>query len=256
VTGRYNPAVAPPTPPSAPLAGRVALVTGGSRGIGAAVCAALAEAGATVAVNYRSDRTAAARVTNGDGSIWQADVADSAAVRHMVDGVVARHGRLDVAVANAGVWRGGRVEDIADEAWQTVIDTSLGGAFNLARSAMPALRRSPHGRFIAIGSAIGIMGFAGDAAYASAKAGLIGLVRSLAKEVGRDGVTVNAVAPGFVETEMTRDVSERARARMLERTALGRPAQPEEVASAVRYLACDGAYVTGEVLVIDGGMSL
>ena len=189
-------------------------------------------------------------------SAWQADVTDPLAVESLVDGVVERHGRLDIVVANAGVWRGGRVEDIDPGAWRHVLDTSLGGAFHVARASVPVMRAAGYGRFVVISSVIGMIGFPGDAAYASAKAGLIGFVRSLAKEVGSDSITVNAVAPGFVETEMTADVSERARAHLLRRAVIARAGRPEEVAKAVRYLVCDGSYTTGQVMVVDGGLGL
>jgi 3-oxoacyl-[acyl-carrier protein] reductase len=251
-------ALPPPPVPQTPLAGQVALVTGGSRGIGAAIARTLAGAGATVAINYRSDRQAAERVAAecGTASLWPADVADAEAVEAMVREVGDAHGRLDIAVANAGVWHGGPVDELDPRAWREVLDTSLGGAFNLARAVTPPMRAAGYGRFVAIGSVIGLVGFPGDAAYAAAKAGLVGFVRSLAKEVGRDGVTANVVAPGFVETDMTAAVSDRSRERLLQRAIIRRPGHPDEVAAAVRYLACDGAYVTGQVLVVDGGLVL
>ena len=241
-----------------PLTGRVALVTGGSRGIGAAISRSLGEAGAMVAVNYVRDAEAAHDVADSlgqDASIWRADVADEAQVSAMVDGVADRHGRLDVLVVNAGTWRGGPIEDLPFESWHAVIETSLTGAYHLVRASVPALRKAG-GTVVVMSSVIGLVGFAGDAAYAAAKAGLLGLVRSLAKELGRDGVTVNAVAPGFVETDMTEAVSAGSRERMVRRTVLRRPGRAEEVAAAVRYLVCDATYVTGHTLVVDGGFSL
>lgn len=243
----------------APLRGRSALVTGGSRGIGAAISRELNACGATVAVNYRSDHAAAEAVVGelGDGaSAWAADVADLASVETMVAGVTERYGGLDVLVVNAGVWRGGLIEQLAPSDWSLVVDTSLTGAYHLVRAALPALRQGDYGRVVVVSSVIGLIGYAGDSAYASAKAGLFGFVKSVAKECGRDGVTVNAIAPGFVETEMTEDVPERARERMVARTSLRRPGTPEEIAHAVRFLACDGSYVTGQTLVVDGGLSL
>ncbi|HTR75226.1 MAG TPA: 3-oxoacyl-ACP reductase family protein [Solirubrobacterales bacterium] len=244
---------------SAPLAGRTALVTGGSRGIGAAISRELNAAGADVAVNYRSDRAAAEAVLAdlGEGaSAWQADVADGEAVSKMVDEVTARHGGLDVLVVNAGVWRGGPIDRLAPADWSLVVDTSLTGAYHLVRAALPRMKEAGFGRVIVVSSAIGLIGFPGDGAYAAAKAGLLGFVKSISKEGGRDGVTVNAVAPGFVETDMTGEVPERARERMLSRTSLRRPGTPEEIALAVRFLACEGSYVTGQTLVVDGGLSL
>jgi 3-oxoacyl-[acyl-carrier protein] reductase len=237
---------------------RVALVSGGSRGIGAAIARSLAAAGLTVVVNYVRDGAAAQRVVRelgGDASAWQADVTDRAAVDAMIAEVLERYGRLDTLVINGAAWRGGRIDALAPEAWQTVIDTSLTGAYHLLRAATPALRKNT-GRIVVISSVIGIVGFPGDAAYASAKAGLFGLVRSVAKELGRDGVTVNAVAPGFIETDMTREVSTPAREHMLRRTVLRRFGEVDDVAAAVRFLVCDAGYVTGHTLVVDGGLSL
>jgi 3-oxoacyl-[acyl-carrier protein] reductase len=244
---------------SRPLAGRVALVTGASRGLGAAITIELAAAGATVVVNYRSDADAAAAVVAaaGEGAwSWKADVTRTEEASTLVDAISAHDGRLDVLVANAGVWRGGRVDELAHEDWQLVLDTSLGGAFNVIRAAVPALRRSGHGRIVAISSIIGLIGFPGDSAYATAKAGLVGLVRSLAKELGRDGVTVNAVAPGLIDTDMTASVPAGSREHMLKRACIRRAGQPHEVARAVRFLVCDGDYVTGQVLAVDGGLGL
>jgi 3-oxoacyl-[acyl-carrier protein] reductase len=242
-----------------PLSGRVALVTGASRGLGAAITFELARAGATVAVNYQTDGRAAAAVVAAAGAgAWslQADVRDAEEASTLVDAVSDRAGGLDVVIANAGVWRGGRIDELAPEDWQLVLDTSLGGAFNVIRAAAPALRRSGRGRIVAIGSIIGLIGFPGDSAYATAKAGLVGLVRSLAKELGRDGITVNAVAPGLIDTDMTASLPQTSRERLLSRTCIRRPGQPEEVARAVRFLVCDGDYVTGQVLAVDGGLGL
>jgi 3-oxoacyl-[acyl-carrier protein] reductase len=241
-----------------PLAGQVALVTGGSRGIGAAISGTLAAAGATVAINYVRDSETAERLAadlTPTPSLWRADVADRTQVDAMIAGILETHARLDVLVINAGVWRGGKVRDLSAEDWRTVIETSLTGAYHLAAAASPVLTPD-NGRIIVMSSVIGIVGFPGDSAYASAKAGLFGLVRSLAKELGSDGMTVNAVAPGFIDTDMTRAVSGESRERMIRRTALRRAGHVDEVAAAVRYLACDATYVTGHTLVVDGGFSL
>jgi 3-oxoacyl-[acyl-carrier protein] reductase len=234
----------------------VALVTGGSRGIGAAVTKELAASGLVVAINYRSDRRSAEATLGSidSGSLWQADVTDRAETAEMVDGIVGRHGRIDVVVINAGVWRGGRIEDLSSDDWGTVLATSLDGAFHVARAVVPPMRAAGHGRVVVVSSVVGLIGFPGDGAYATAKAGLFGLVRALAKEVAQDGITVNAVAPGFVETDMTAAVSEKGRQLMIEGTLLGRPGRPEDVASAVRFLALDAAYTTGHTLAVDGGM--
>ncbi len=136
-----------------------------------------------------------------------------------------------------------------------MLDTSLGGAYHVARAVVPGMRERGFGRIVVIGSVIGLVGFAGDSAYATAKAGLLGLTRSLSKELGRDGITVNAVLPGFIETDMTAEVPDRSRERMVSRTALDRPGTPGEVAAGVRFLAAEGSYVTGHTLLIDGGFS-
>ncbi len=242
-----------------PLSGAVALVTGGSRGIGAAIARALDAAGASVAVNYRREADAANELVatfRHAGSAWQADVAREAEAAHLVDAVCRQHGRLDILVLNAGVWRGGRVERLASDDWSAVLETALGGAFYVSRAAIPHIRAAGAGRIIVISSVIGAIGYPGDAAYATAKAGLIGFTRSLSKELGPDGITVNAVLPGLVDTDMTAAIPDGSRERLIGRTSLGRAGTPEDVAAAVRYLAGDGGYVTGHCLVVDGGLSL
>jgi 3-oxoacyl-[acyl-carrier protein] reductase len=241
------------------LHGRVALVTGGSRGIGAGIARALHTAGATVVIGYRSraaDAEALCAELGERVTSVRADVCDTADSERLVATAVAAHGRLDALVLNAGVWHGARIEELAEADWKTVLDTSLGGAFRITRAALPTMRAGGFGRIVAISSAIGLIGFPGDTAYAAAKAGVVGFVRALAKEVGRDGITVNAVAPGFVETEMTAAVPAIARERMLGRASLRRAGRVEEIAAAVRFLVVDGSYVTGHTLVVDGGLSL
>lgn len=242
-----------------PLLGKSALVTGGSRGIGAAISRELSGAGAAVAVNYLSNEAAARSVVDelGDGATaWQADVGDPDAVAAMVDAVADHYGSLDVLVVNAGVWRGGAVEQLTREDWSLVLDTSLTGAYNLVRAALPRMRGGDYGRVIVLSSVIGLIGYQGDSAYAAAKAGLIGFVKAVSKECGREGITVNAIAPGFVETDMTESVPDRARERLLARTSLRRAGTPAEIAAAARFLACEGSYVTGQTIVVDGGLTL
>jgi 3-oxoacyl-[acyl-carrier protein] reductase len=238
---------------------RVALVTGGTRGIGAAVSRRLAAEGALVAANYRGDAHSAEAILEQLGpeaTTWAADVGDTSAAARMVGDVIAHYGRLDVVVANAGVWRGGLVENISPEDWATVLNASLSGAYNVVRAALPTMRAAGYGRIVAVSSVVGLIGWPGDAAYAAAKAGLIGLVKSLAKETGRSGITVNAVAPGFIETDMTAAVPAASREQLLRRVSILRPGAAEEVAAAVRYLVCEGDYVTGHTLVVDGGLRL
>jgi 3-oxoacyl-[acyl-carrier protein] reductase len=174
----------------------------------------------------------------------------------MVAGVLRAHGRLDILVLNAGVWQGGPIATLPPKAWQIVLDTALNGAFQLVQAALPAMRAQHYGRVVAITSVIGLIGYPGDTAYATAKAGLNGFVRSLAKEVGRDGITVNAVAPGLIRTDMTTAIPQASKQRLLGRCAIRRLGTADDVAGAVEYLVCDGAYVTGQVLVVDGGLSL
>jgi 3-oxoacyl-[acyl-carrier protein] reductase len=239
------------------LDGQVALVTGGSRGIGAGIARALAAVGATVAITYatRSDAADAVAAEIG-GSAWQCDAKNMTAVQALVDGVVARHGRLDIVVSNAGVWRGGWVHKLSADDWSTVMETSLGGAFNLAHAAVPVWKEQNAGCFIAIGSVVGVVGFAGDVPYAAAKAGMSGFVKALAKETGRYNVNANVVAPGPIRTDLTAEVSDASWAKMLERTLIPREGTVDDVAEACVYLATGGKFVTGQVLVVDGGMTL
>jgi NAD(P)-dependent dehydrogenase (short-subunit alcohol dehydrogenase family) len=239
------------------LDGKVALITGGSRGIGAAIARGMAAEGATVAITYIS-RPDAAEAVAGEtgGSAWQCDAKDLDAVLQLVDDVVARHGRLDIAVSNAGVWRGGWIEKLRYEDWNTVIETSLGGAFNLARAVTPVMKDQKAGCFITIGSVVGVSGFPGDVPYASAKAGMAGLVKALAKEVGRHNVTANVVAPGPIRTDLTAEVPDASWEKMLARTLLPRECSTEDVAETCVFLASGGRFITGQVIVVDGGMTL
>lgn len=239
------------------LDGQVALVTGGSRGIGAGIARAFAAEGATVAITYATRPEAGEAVAAEiGGSAWKCDARDAAAVQQLIAELVARHGRLDIVVSNAGVWRGGWVHKLTEDDWTTVMETSLGGAFHLAHAAVPVWREQGSGCFIAIGSVVGVVGFAGDVPYAAAKAGMSGFVKALAKETGRYNVSANVVAPGPIRTDLTAGVSDASWAKMLERTLLPREGTVEDVAEACVYLAAGGRYVTGQVLVVDGGMTL
>jgi 3-oxoacyl-[acyl-carrier protein] reductase len=241
------------------LTGQVALVTGGGRGIGAAISRRLAQRGAHVAINFRTHErvaTAVAADLTPLASVWRADVTNRRQAGSMVAGVLRAHGRLDILVLNAGVWQGGPIATLPAAAWKVVLDTALNGAFQLVQAALPAMRDQEYGRIIAITSVIGLIGYPGDTAYATAKAGLNGFIRSLAKEVGRDGITVNAVAPGLIKTDMTAAIPQVSKQQLLRRCAIRRMGSPDEVAGAVEYLVCDGTYVTGQVIVVDGGLSL
>lgn len=241
------------------MAGQVALVTGASRGIGRAIAQELAAAGAEVVVNYANAPDAAAQVVEGilqaGGLAWahQANVADEAEVEAMVQAIVGRSGRMDVLVNNAGITRDGLLMRMKTADWQSVIDLNLTGCFLTTRAASKLMLKARSGRIINITSVVALMGNPGQANYSAAKAGLIGLTRSNAAEFASRGVTVNAVAPGFIESEMTARLDQEP---ILKAIPLGRMGRPQDVAGAVRFLAGDpaAAYITGQVLQVDGGM--
>ena len=244
---------------STTLAGQVALVTGASRGIGASIARELAQAGAKVVVNYASSPAAAeavvAEIQGAGGQAWahQANVADEEQVEAMVKAVLETEGRLDVLVNNAGITRDGLLMRMKSADWQSVIDLNLSGVFLCTRAVSRAMLKARSGRIINITSVVGLMGNPGQANYSAAKAGVIGLTRSSAAEFASRGVTVNAVAPGFIESDMTAELDKEP---ILKAIPLGRMGQPTEVASAVRFLAADpsAAYMTGQVMQVDGGM--
>jgi 3-oxoacyl-[acyl-carrier protein] reductase len=242
---------------------RVALVTGASRGIGRAIAEHLAGFGHRVAIGYQARSDAAAEVAagitalGGEAIAVAADVADEAAVIGMFEEVKRRLGPVEILVNNAGITRDGLILRMSVADWDAVIAADLRSAFLCSRAALRDMVRARWGRIVSVSSVVGLSGNAGQANYAAAKAGLIGLTRSIAKEVGARGITVNAVAPGFIETDMTAGISDPARAGILSGIAMGRFGNPEEVAVAVGYLASEPAgYVTGQVLVVDGGMSI
>ena len=245
--------------PSASLAGQTALVTGGGRGIGKAIALALAEAGAEVVVNYSSSAAAAEAVvetittSGGQAYAVQANVAIEDEVDGLIKTVLERSGRLDVLVNNAGITRDGLLMRMKTPDWQSVIDLNLTGVFLCSRAVARPMLKQKSGRIINITSVVGLMGNAGQANYAAAKAGVIGLTRSTAKELASRGITVNAVAPGFIATDMTKDLDADA---ILKDIPLGQFGTQEQVAGAVRFLAADpaAAYITGQVLQVDGGM--
>jgi 3-oxoacyl-[acyl-carrier protein] reductase len=240
------------------LKSQIALVTGGSRGIGLAVARALAEGGARVAVVARDEeraRAAAAELPGEGHAGFSVDVASSASVNDLVARVEAEVGSPDIVVNNAGMTRDNLLMRMKDEEWEAVIDTNLRGAFNVTRAVTRGMMKKKAGRIINISSVVGVTGNKGQANYAASKAGLIGLTKSVAKELASRGILVNAVAPGYIETDMTAELPDAARGALREQIALGRLGQPEDIASVVRFLAGPGAaYITGQVLVVDGGM--
>jgi 3-oxoacyl-[acyl-carrier protein] reductase len=243
------------------LKDKVALVTGGSRGIGRACAVALARAGAQVAYTYAGNEAAAQQAValiekeGGQARALKFDVADTAACAGAVDQVVQELGRLDVLVNNAGVAVDGLVMRVKDDDWDKQLDTNLKGPFALIRAASRPMMKQKGGSIINLTSVVGEMGNAGQVAYSSSKAGLIGLTKSVARELASRNIRVNAVSPGFIDTDMTAKVSAEARAKMMEGIPLQRLGSPEDVANAVVFLASDLAgYITGEVLKVNGGM--
>ena len=243
--------------------GNVALITGGSRGIGRAVCLALARRGAAVAVNYAGNSRAAdetvklCREVGVEAEAFQADVADSAARDALAAAVKERFGRLDILVNNAGISRDGLLMTAKEEDFTKTLDTNLKGAYFCTKAAAKVMLRQKYGRIVCLSSVVGLRGNPGQTAYAASKAGILGLVKAAAKELAGRDITVNAIAPGFIETDMTAVLPEKAREAMLTTIPKGRPGAPEDVARAVAFFAAaESAYITGQVLCVDGGMAV
>lgn len=240
---------------------KIVLVTGAGRGIGRAIALEMGKRGATVVVNFRSSEAEANAVleeikaAGGNGMVYKADVADADAVDEMIKTVTKEYGQLDVLVNNAGVTRDNVIMMLKPEDFDVVIDTNLRSAWLCCKAASRQMMRKRAGRIINITSVVGIAGNGGQTNYSASKAGLIGLTKSLAKELASRNVTVNAVAPGFIATDMTAELDATVKETALSHIPLGRMGEPEEVAKAVAFLASDDAgYITGQVLIVDGGM--
>ncbi|MBQ6471091.1 MAG: 3-oxoacyl-ACP reductase FabG [Victivallales bacterium] len=244
------------------LTDRVAIVTGGSRGIGLAIAKRLCKDGATVAVVSTTqdgvDRAAEEiRAAGGQCRGWACDVADNAAVTTLVQEALNAYGRLDILVNCAGITRDNLLVRMAEEDWDRVMAVNLKSAYNTVKAALRPMMKARYGRIISVSSVVALAGNAGQANYAATKAGLIGFSKSIAREVGSRGITVNVVAPGFIETDMTATLSQQARDAFLNAVPLARAGQPADVAAAVAFLAGpDAEYITGQVLCVDGGFRM
>ena len=239
------------------LSGRVALVTGSTRGIGRAIAESLASSGARVAIVGRDETRAreAASAISADARGFACDVADPASVTALVESVEGEFGAVDILVNNAGLTRDNLLFRIKDEDWDAVVDTNLRGAFVAVRAAARGMMKRRWGRIINIASVVGLVGNKGQANYAASKAGLIGMTKSVAKELASRNVLANVVAPGYIETDMTAAINEEAKAALFAQIPLGRLGTPNDIANVVTFLSSDAAaYITGQTFVVDGGM--
>lgn len=245
------------------LAGKVALVTGASRGIGKAIACKLAREGAKVIINYNGSKEKAEAVKSeieaagGQAEVYQCDVSDYTACETFIQTVIKEEGRLDILVNNAGITKDGLLMKMSEEDFDKVLDTNLKGAFNTIRFASRQMLRQKGGRIINMSSVVGVSGNAGQANYAASKAGVIGLTKAAARELASRGITVNAIAPGFIETDMTDVLSDKVKEASEAQIPLGHFGKPEDVAAAAAFLASEEAgYITGQVLHVDGGMCM
>ena len=243
------------------LDGKTALVTGASRGIGRAIAIRLASEGAAVAINYAGNVKAAEEVkavieaAGGRAMLVQADVADSTAVDAMIKAVIEAFGQIDILVNNAGIARDGLLMRMKEEDWDAVINTNLKGIFHCTKAVSKLMMKKRYGRIVNMASVVGLIGNAGQSNYAAAKAGVIGFSKSMARELASRGITVNMVAPGFIDTDMTAVLPDKVREAMVADIPLGKIGTPENVADAVVFLVSDQAsYITGQTINVDGGM--
>lgn len=245
------------------LEGKIALVTGAAKGIGRAIALALAADGATVVVNYNGSREKAEQTLEeikklgSQGMVYQCNVADIKAADAMIKDIISTYGRLDILVNNAGITRDNLIMRMSEEDFDAVISANLKGCFNTIKAASRQMLKQREGRIINITSVSGILGNAGQANYSASKAGIIGLTKTMAREMASRGITVNAIAPGFVETDMTQVLSDRVKEAATAQIPLGRFGKPEDIANMAAYLASEKAsYITGQIISVDGGMAI
>lgn len=244
------------------LKDKVALVTGASRGIGKAIALSFSREGAFVIINYNGNKEKAEEVKNeiiekgGKAEIYQCNVAKGDEAKEMIDSIIKTYGKLDILVNNAGITKDGLIMKLSEDDFDDVIDINLKGTFLCTKHVARQMMKQRSGRIINMSSVVGVMGNAGQVNYSASKAGIIGLTKSLAKEIGSRGITVNAVAPGYIDTDMTNELSDSVKEKILEGVPLKRMGKPEDIAEACTFLASDKAsYITGQVIGINGGMA-